>query len=73
MIQKHLNKIKACHGGQLNDSRYGTRMVGEGQIAEIVSQQVKLARRLYFDNQDKVAYNLELHQQYKSPQLKLNF
>ena len=70
---KVLNKIKACHGGQLNDSRYGTRMVGEGQIAEIVSQQVKLARRLYFDNQDKVAYNLELHQQYKSPQLKLNF
>jgi DNA repair photolyase len=31
---KVLNQIADCHGGKLNDSRFGTRMVGEGRYAE---------------------------------------
>ncbi len=31
---KVLHQIADCHGGQLNDSRFGTRMTGEGKYAE---------------------------------------
>ncbi len=68
---KVLNKIRACHGGQLNDSRFGTRMTGEGNIAEIIAQQIRMARKLYFSGVEKVEYDLSLHEHYKTPQLKL--
>ena len=68
---KVLNKIRACHGGQLNDSRFGTRMTGEGKIAEIIKDQIKLARKLYFKDREKMQYNLELYWQIKDPQLRL--
>lgn len=71
--QKVLNKIKSCHGGQLNDSRFGKRMSGEGRISEIVRQQVDLARRLYFADREKTGYNLDLHKRYKSAQLQFDF
>lgn len=44
---KILHQIEDCHNGSLNDSRYGTRMRGEGKFAEQISTQFKLARRLY--------------------------
>lgn len=66
-----LNRIRDCHGGKLNDSRFGTRMRGEGNIAEIIQQQITLAKKLYFKDKVKRPYNLTLHQQYKNGQLKL--
>ncbi len=68
---KVLNKIRECHGGRLSDSRFGTRMTGEGKIAEIIQQQIKLAKKLYFPERPKFEYNLSLHQDFKTPQLKL--
>lgn len=35
---KVMNQIADCHGGQVNDSRYGTRMRGEGNIAASIKQ-----------------------------------
>ncbi len=69
--ERILNRIKDCHGGQLNDSRYGVRMVGEGRIAEMIKQQFQLAKKLYFSNATKIPYDLELHHQFKNPQMKL--
>ncbi len=69
--QKILNKIKETHGGQLNDSRVGTRMSGEGKIAKIIADQVKLARKKYGLNKKKVSLNLDMYEQFKYPQLKL--
>lgn len=66
-----LNRIKDCHGGKLNDNRFGTRMRGEGNIAEIIHQQIKLAKKLYFKDKDYPPYNLDLHEQFKDGQLKL--
>lgn len=71
--EKVLHKIKTCHGGKLEDNRFGKRMVGEGPISEMIRQQVQLARRLYFSKQQKIPYNFDLYEQYKSPQLKFNF
>ncbi|HRH66251.1 MAG TPA: PA0069 family radical SAM protein [Bacteroidia bacterium] len=36
--EKVLNLIAECHGGKLNDSRFGTRMKGEGEVAESIRQ-----------------------------------
>ncbi len=44
---KILHQIEDCHGGSLNDSRFGTRMRGEGKIAEQVSIQFRLARKKF--------------------------
>lgn len=70
--EKVLNKIKSCHGGSLNDNRYGKRMEGEGKIAEIIRKQYHLAKKKFFaDVVPAQPYNLELHHQFKNPQLKL--
>ncbi len=69
--EKVLNKIRAAHGGQLNDSRPGLRMKGEGKIAEIIRDQYRLAKEKYFAGRHMPKYNLDLHAQFKSPQLKL--
>lgn len=41
--EKVLNMVAACHGGTLNDSRWGTRMSGEGNIAESIHQLFKIS------------------------------
>ncbi|WP_142784401.1 PA0069 family radical SAM protein [Changchengzhania lutea] len=69
--EKVLHQIEDCHGGRLNDSRYGTRMRGEGNIAKQINDLVRLARQKYFINQSMPKLNLDLHEQYKDGQLKL--
>jgi DNA repair photolyase len=39
--------IENSHDGKVNDSRWGVRMRGEGNIAELVSQQYHKYRKLY--------------------------
>jgi DNA repair photolyase len=39
--------IESSHGGKVNDTRWGTRMRGEGNIAELVSQQYKKYCKIY--------------------------
>lgn len=68
---KVLHQIENCHGGNLNDSRYGTRMRGEGEIAKQINDLVKLARLKYFKDSRMPKLNTELHEQFKSGQLKL--
>lgn len=69
--ERILNRIRDCHSGQLNDNRFGTRMRGEGQIAEIIAQQYRLAKRLYFSDKTIPPYDFELFRQLKNPQLRL--
>ena len=68
---KVLNQIESCHGGTLNDSRYGTRMRGEGEIAVQINNLVKLARRKYFKEKQMPILNCNLHELFKNGQLKL--
>ncbi|MFD1143348.1 PA0069 family radical SAM protein [Larkinella insperata] len=44
---KVLNQIRECHGGQLSDSRFGTRMAGEGKFAEQIRQFHQIALNKY--------------------------
>jgi len=43
--EKVLNRIRAIRGGQLNDPRFDTRMVGEGIFAEQIEAMFKVACR----------------------------
>ena len=69
--EKVLHQIENCHDGSLNDSRYGTRMCGEGKIAEQINNLVKIGRQKYFKNKEMPQFNLDLYGQFKDHQLKL--
>jgi len=56
---KVLHQIQECHGGTLNDSRFGLRNRG------------RLARNSYFKDKRLPELNKKLHEQYKDGQLKL--
>ena len=68
---KVINKISSMHGGKTNDSRFHTRMRGEGQIADIIADQMKLARKRFMSGRSMPAYNTELYKQYRDKQLSL--
>jgi DNA repair photolyase len=55
---KVLNHIKEAHGGQVNDSRYGTRMKGEGKIAASIKQLFSMSVKRYMGETDKFEYDL---------------
>ncbi|NND10524.1 MAG: PA0069 family radical SAM protein, partial [Flavobacteriaceae bacterium] len=68
---KVLNQIKECHGGTLNDSRFGTRMRGDGKIAEQLHAVMKLAKQKYFKDKGMPQLNTELFDRYRSGQFRL--
>ena len=68
---KVLHQIENIHGGSLNDSRFGTRMKGEGEFADQVKQQFKIARNLYLKDRQRRVLNCNLHEEYKDGQMKL--
>ncbi|EDP70963.1 hypothetical protein FBALC1_00727 [Flavobacteriales bacterium ALC-1] len=68
---KVLHQIENCHGGTLNESRFGKRMRGEGQIVKQINDLVKLARLKYFKGKGMSKLNTDLHEQYKVGQMKL--
>jgi len=64
-------QIQACHGGQVNDSRFGARMKGEGQFADIIKQQFRLYCKKFGLNENRFEYNLEAFRRNKGGQLSL--
>jgi hypothetical protein len=45
--------IENSHDGKVNDSRFGIRMRGEGNIAELVNQQYKKYGKIYGLNAER--------------------
>lgn len=68
---KVLHQIAECHGGSLNDSRFGERMRGEGELAQMIRSQVLLARKRFFTGKEFPSLNKSLYNQYKGGQLSL--
>lgn len=56
--EKVLHQIESCHGGKLNDSRWGTRKSGEGNIAASIQQLFTLAYKKYLNGREIKPYNL---------------
>lgn len=68
---KIIKRIEDCHGGQTNDSRFGTRMRGEGVYADMINRQFKIARLKFLKPQPVPKLNTSLHEEFKTPQLQL--
>ena len=69
--EKIINQIKSLHGGQVNDTRYGLRMKGQGHWSDMVRQQFEVGKRKYLSGRDTPALNYEMHKDFKGGQLKL--
>jgi DNA repair photolyase len=69
--ERVLNNIKNAHGGQLNDSRFGTRMKGEGHMAEIISMQFTQLHKKLFGAFPKTPYDFSHFRRPEKGQLRL--
>ncbi|NKI31040.1 PA0069 family radical SAM protein [Croceivirga thetidis] len=69
--EKVLHLIQDCHGGTLNDSRFGVRTRGEGKVAEQIHEMARLAKRKYFADKKFPKLRTDLYEQYKSGQMNL--
>jgi DNA repair photolyase len=69
--KKILHQIADCHGGKLNDSRFGKRMRGEGNIAEVIKDLFISSRNKYMAGREMKEYNLSAFSRPESGQLKL--
>lgn len=68
-FDKVWHQIQDCHNGNVNDSRFGTRMRGEGNFAQLMSNTFKLHCKLNKLNERKIELNSSL---FKVPQAQLN-
>ena len=56
---KVLNLIASCHGGSLNDSRFGKRMRGDGKVAESINQLFKISVNRFLKDRAMPQLNLD--------------
>jgi DNA repair photolyase len=54
---KVIHQIEDAHGGKTNDSRFGTRMKGEGNIAMAINRLFKISKAKYFPNEKDFMLN----------------
>jgi DNA repair photolyase len=64
-------QIGECHGGTVNDSRWGNRMVGEGKFAELIRTQFQLYCRKYGLNEEVMDMNTTAFRRVVNRQLSL--
>lgn len=69
-FDKVWHMIQSCHGGNVNDSRFGQRMSGEGNIAQLIRDTFKLHCKLNQLNVKRVELDSSLFSVPK-PQLSL--
>jgi DNA repair photolyase len=55
--EKVWGQICECHGGNVNDSRFGVRMRGEGKIAESIEQLFRLSRSRFIKERNNFELN----------------
>jgi DNA repair photolyase len=53
-FDKVWHMIQSCHGGRVNDSRFGDRMRGDGTIAQLISDNFKLHCRINNLNTERI-------------------
>ena len=57
-FDKVWNQICSLHGGNVNDSQFGRRMSGEGNIADAVHQLYRASKKKYFAGKQMPPYDL---------------
>lgn len=69
--EKVWNLICACHEGHVNDSRWGSRMVGDGRFSEIIRTQFQIYCKKYGLNETAMDWNTSSFRRIKNGQLPL--
>ena len=69
--QKVMNMIADSHGGKVSDSRFETRMTGEGNVADMIRQQFNMYTRQFHLNEEQFEFNLNAFVRIKPGQLRL--
>lgn len=69
--EKVWNLISSCHEGNVNDSRWGNRIVGDGKFAELVKTQFQLYCKKFGLNQEVWQPNTHAFRRIKNGQLPL--
>jgi len=57
-FDKVWNQICSFHGGHVNDSQFGRRMSGEGNIGDSIHQLTRASKKKYFSGKQMPAYDL---------------
>lgn len=57
-FEKVWNQIRSMHEGNVNDSEFGRRLRGSGQLADIIHQLHRAAKKKYLANRQMPAYDL---------------
>ncbi|MFZ4753614.1 MAG: PA0069 family radical SAM protein [Chitinophagaceae bacterium] len=70
-VSKVWNGIQDIHGGSVADSRFHTRMKGEGAFADIISQQFKRYVKQFGLNETPFEFNLDAFSRLQPGQLRL--
>ncbi len=69
--ERILNQIAECHGGNLNDSNWGRRIKGDGNIAEQIKNTMAIAKRKYLKDSSMPSLDSSHYLELKNPQLRL--
>lgn len=69
--EKILKQIAACHEGKLNDSRFGSRMKGDGEWSAIIKQLFETSRKKFFPPPAPMQLNLASFRRNRGGQLDL--
>lgn len=69
--QKVWNLISECHQGQVNDSRWGSRITGDGNFADIIKKQFAIYCKKYNLNKQEIILNTHHFRRMPSGQLPL--
>jgi DNA repair photolyase len=56
--EKVLHMIASCHEGKLSDSRWGTRMGGDGKVAESIHQLFRISRNKFMEGRSLRPLNM---------------
>ncbi len=69
--EKVLNQIKSAHGGQVSDSRFGTRMKGTGKEAEMIRQLFQQSKKRFMSGRSFPEYDMNAFKRPAEGQLDL--
>src|SRR5687768_6288579 len=68
---KVLYQIAHCHGGKLNDSRFGTRIIGEGNFASNIANLFRISKKKFLSGRKMKAYDFSHFRPMKGKQMSL--
>lgn len=57
-FDKVWNQISSMHGGNVNDSQFGRRMSGDGNVADAIHQLFTISKRKFFEGRSMPAFDL---------------